>query len=290
MSIFTTTYSDAAEGWVSFYSYYPDWMIGMNNYFYTFKGGDLYRHNASDTVMTRNTFYEQWWTKTGNPSLAFTSAKLKSVFNPVPLENMLFKAIDLQGDSPWGLTLSTDLQYSGYIESKFFEKKESTYFAFIRNNSTGELSLRSMVGIGQGISNVISTTLIVNDTATINFSPSLQIDSMISVGAVNSPTTGDALYWLNPINPTTPIFIGTVVSVTRPSPSAQTTNQIVAQNSTTIPVPNRPSANAYYLYVKNSVAESHGVLGHYCVFYMENVEQSKIELFSVEADVMKSYP
>jgi hypothetical protein len=54
MAAYTLTYSEGVEGWASFYSFLPDWMIGMNNYFYTFKGGNLYRHNVNNT---RNNFY-----------------------------------------------------------------------------------------------------------------------------------------------------------------------------------------------------------------------------------------
>ena len=53
---YTLTYDSdqRIQGWPSFYSYYPDWMIGMNNYFYTFYRGELYRHNSNTT---RNEFY-----------------------------------------------------------------------------------------------------------------------------------------------------------------------------------------------------------------------------------------
>ena len=42
----TLTFDDGVKGWTSFYSYIPDFMIGMNNYFYSFKNGNLYRHNV----------------------------------------------------------------------------------------------------------------------------------------------------------------------------------------------------------------------------------------------------
>ena len=51
---YTLTYSEAVEGWVSFYSFIPDYMIGMNNKLYSFKGGNLYEHNKNSN---RNYFY-----------------------------------------------------------------------------------------------------------------------------------------------------------------------------------------------------------------------------------------
>ena len=89
MSLYTLTYSDGVEGWVSYYSYNPDYMIGMNNYFYTFSGGNLYRHNVNPL---RNQFYGVDYPST-----------VTSVFNDVPLENKLFKTLNLEGDDAWQL-------------------------------------------------------------------------------------------------------------------------------------------------------------------------------------------
>ena len=145
---YTLTYSEGVAGWVSFYSYYPDWLIGMNNYLYTFKGGNIYRHNTSQS---RNTFYQPWWTQLGQTTNAFTPTSIQSVFNNSALENKLFKTLNLEGDSPWSATMITDLQLSGFIEQNWFEKKEASYFAFVRNNTIGEFALRSLNGIGNSL-------------------------------------------------------------------------------------------------------------------------------------------
>ena len=46
----------------------------------------------------------------------------------------------------------------------------------------------------------------------------------------------------------------------------------------------------YMLYIKSSEAESHGLLGHYCIFTVTNTSTAATELFAVESEVMKSYP
>ena len=76
MANYTLSYSESAQGWPSFYSFIPDYMLGMNNYFYTFKGGNLYRHNVNET---RNNFYGTQY-----------NSKIQSVFNVSPLENKIF--------------------------------------------------------------------------------------------------------------------------------------------------------------------------------------------------------
>ena len=274
---YTLSYSEAAKGWVSFYSYNPDWMIGMNNYFYTFKGGNLYRHNVNPL---RNTFYQPWWnivdTINPNPSpLAFTPTKVTSVFNTGVLENKLFKTINIEGDAPWGVTLETDLQFSGFIDQDWFEKKEASYYAFIRNNSTGQLALRSLNGIG----NSVTVTGKGTSTAVINFS----ISPLVAIGNILS--VGDYIYFGHP----NPEFAGEVLSIDIDYPNG--INRIVFNNNILSPLTTPITLDVnYFLYIKNSVAESHGVLGHYCTFTLENDYNTKIELFSAQTNVMKSFP
>lgn len=268
----TLTYSQQSEGWPSFYSFYPDWIIGMNNFLYTFKGGDLYRHNVNNL---RNTFYENYWAKVGDPLLAFTPTRVQSVFNTVPLENKLFKTLNLEGDATWGATMITDLQFSGFIEAGWFEKKEQSYYAFVRNNSIGELALRSLNGIGRSVTVDFPGT----NNAFINFS----INPLVDIGSIIS--VGDYVYFGYP----NPILAGPVLNINVNLPSG--INQIEINNNMTTPSTTPiPTNTEFFLYIKNSVAESHGVLGHYCVFSLENTQTDKIELFAAETEVMKSFP
>ena len=50
----TITYSENLQGWTSFHSFEPDWMAGMNNDFYTFKNGKVWKHHSN---ATRNNYY-----------------------------------------------------------------------------------------------------------------------------------------------------------------------------------------------------------------------------------------
>ena len=78
MPNYTLTYSETAKGWPSFYTFYPEWMIGMNNYFYSFSGGNLWRHN-SNSVNRCNWYGVQ------------NACSIKTVFNHAPLESKLSK-------------------------------------------------------------------------------------------------------------------------------------------------------------------------------------------------------
>jgi hypothetical protein len=239
-------------------------MIGMNNYFYTFKGGNLYRHN---TNVLRNNFYGVQY-----------SSSIQSVFNDAVLDNKLFKTVAIQGDDVWEATLITDIQDSGSVQANWYEKKEQVYFAFVRNLGTSpanpsEYALRSLGGIGRSSS--------VGSGGTYIYFP-----NNISLGSIMS--VGDYLYFAIPPNYNAPILAGQIVAI---SQNIITNGQNYIQINTAIPGTSPILGQTpYFLYMKNSVAESHGVLGHYCVFTLENDNTDKVELFQFQSDIMKSYP
>ena len=266
MSEYTLTYAENVEGWVSFYSFIPDYMIGMNNKLYSFKGGNLYLHNSNSN---RNYFYGETY-----PSI------MKTVLNDVPLENKLYKTLILQGDDKWSAEVITDLQISGYVDYNWFEKKEQVYFAYIRNDGSvpaipDEYAFRSTSGIGrtESVDGVISAI-------ELNFSvdPPIYIGSLISVG--------DMVYFLEGSS-TTPSLAGEVTEVNVDLPNDL--NQLVI-DGTILNAQPITTQTPFIMFIKNSVAESHGLLGHYAVVTLENSSSSKIELFQVGSDVMKSYP
>lgn len=276
MPNYTLTYDEGVQGFPSFYSYYPDWMIGMNQYFYTFKGGNLYRHNVNEN---RNTFYLQWWTQVGTASEAFKPSTMESVLNVSPLENKLFKTLNLEGDDAWAATLKTDIQDSGFIDYSYFEKKEQSWFAFVRNKGLGstpaalpELSLRSLNGIGNS-----TTVAIVSGAATINFATTIQIGNILSVD--------DFFYFLSSSN--VPVYAGNVTAINVDLRGGVNNVVISTSPAGTTPIPSNVET---FLFIKNSVAESHGVLGHYAVFDLSYSKNTKVELFAVESEVMKSFP
>lgn len=268
MPTYTLSYSQEAQGWPSFYSFHPDYMIGMNNYFYTFKGGNLFRHNTNEE---RNNFYGAQYNST-----------IKSVLNTSPLENKLFKTINIEGDAPWTAQMYTDLQSNGFINKYWFEKKEQAWFAFVRNEGTvpaqpSEYALRSVNGIGRS-----ATITGTGNAVQVNFAIG---SNPISIGSILS--IGDYLYYSLPPNYESPLLFGQVTNIQQNYPS--NLNRITVD--TTIPGATIPGVQTpYIMYIKGSVAESHGLLGHYCVFELENDSTTKVELFAVESEVMKSYP
>jgi len=253
---YTLTYSEGVKGWPSFYSFNPDYMIGMNNYFYSFSGGNLYRHNTNSLY---NNYYGTQYT-----------SRVTSVFNELPLENKLFKTLTLQSDKPWETSVNTDIESNGYISSNWYEKKEGAWFASVKNTSQvpailDTFSLRSVNGIG-------SATSYSGSESSRFFNVSVDIDSIISVG--------DYLYYNNPLT-NTPALAGQITGIV----PGRITVDATIEGAT---APN--SGNPFIIAYKNTLAESQGVLGHYLLFTIENNDSTTTELFAVESQVMKSYP
>ncbi len=275
---YTLTYSETSQGFPSFYSYEPDWMVGMNQFFYTFNGGNLYRHNTNNNY---NTYYGTTYPST-----------ITSIFNEAPLETKIFKTLNLESDESWDAVLTSDIQTTGEISEQWFEKKEYAWFAFVRSNGpTGantdesQFELRSLNGISRSTS--------VGGAAAayeINFALTINIGSIVSVG--------DYLYYAVPPYQT-PIFAGQIIGINVDKVNG--INQLVVNsvqdqqgNPFTPPATNPiPIQDAYFLYIKNPIAESHGILGHYCEFTLTLDPTKAInptELFAVESEVMKSFP
>ena len=140
MADYTLSFLDKSEantGWTSFHSYVPDFMVNMNNEFYTFKDGQLYIHNVEQGV--RNNFYGvQYPTE-----LEFLSNEGADIVKS-------FKTIEMEGSpKTWDVTVTTDTD-AGHIDKSSFETKEGFNYAYIRRNSTDVVKpeLLSVQGIG----------------------------------------------------------------------------------------------------------------------------------------------
>jgi hypothetical protein len=263
---YTLTFSPTAGaqgngGWPSFYSYIPEMIKGMNQYLYTFSGGNLFRHNVNDV---RNNYYGLPTPTTGYNSV------IKTIFNQSPLENKVFKTIELESDTAWKAEVLTDTQAIRPVEAAWFEKKEGEWFAFMRGLSTGNnFLMRSANGLG-----TVTTVAGVPTATTLTFPAGTEVGSIISIGdqvfATSTPAT------------VAPVLAGVVVA-----PLSSTSNVVTIDTTTGTAV---PLNGDFILYQKNQVAESHGLLGHYCEVTLTNSDTTATELFAIRSDIMKSYP
>tara|TARA_B100000780_G_C21126783_1_gene457526 strand:- start:2555 stop:3334 length:780 start_codon:yes stop_codon:yes gene_type:complete len=251
---YTLSYSESSKGWPSFYSYLPDMMVGMNSYFYSFRNGDLYRHN---TNTTRNNYYNEQFL-----------SEITSVFNVEPQTIKLFKTMSYESDTAWTCTsLFTELS-SGSMLDTYFVQKEREWFTYLRaNENTINFSMRSANGIGT--------------CSTITGVPgALIVQFPISPGSILS--VGDYVYAT-----TAAIYFGQVTNVDRVN------NTITVDESVNSPQGIAgvvPANNVFIVFIKNAVAASSGARGYFMQFTLTNSDTIPVELFSIGSSVMKSFP
>ena len=263
MANYTLTYSPMLEGWTSFHSYYPEWMTNMNNFLYTFKSGELWKHN---TNATRNSWY----------GAASDASKVTIIFNDAPSESKMFKTLACETDSPWKATITTDLN-SGVMEASYFELKEGDYFTYIRR-APNTIDLKAMST--QGIGNVSSAAVNVS-TGFLEVFFDFEIPNTISVfdQTVIPKSGGDVLYCIISGVQT---LIGDIDEIVN---DPLTGNKIVVKSFATV-----PNTNDFAYAIKNSVAESYGARGYFMSVLLENTSSSAVELFAISSQVFKSYP
>lgn len=95
---FTISFDESSQGWTSFKSFEQEGGISLNNIYYTFKNGKLWKHNE-DTV-DRNTFYG------GSANESY----IEPILNDNPSTVKTFNNISYEGTDGWELDfLETDL-------------------------------------------------------------------------------------------------------------------------------------------------------------------------------------
>ena len=181
--IYTVSYSNDTKGWTSFWSYKPDWMIYLNNSFYTFNGQSLYKHNTNST---RNNFYGTQY-----------SSQLSLLLNQQPGEVKMYNTIELDSTSTWDTDVRSDLS-QGYIDGTYYVEKEGDFFAYIRRPDNSDYDLKSMST--QGIGGLLSVSTPVPDTLTFGFN----ISASISVGDIIYKESAGSL-----------VLAGTILSYTK---------------------------------------------------------------------------
>lgn len=135
MAAYTLSHSEKSEGWTSFWSYFPDGMIKLNNRFYSIKNGQLYLHN--DDIGIQNNFYG-----------VQHSSKIKLFFNEANSEDKIFKNLVLEGNKAWDAVVNTNYSNSS-IKKTEFDQRESRHFGYMRKNENeDDLHGNSAQGIG----------------------------------------------------------------------------------------------------------------------------------------------
>lgn len=133
----TVGFSELNNGWTSFYSFIPEAMVNMKSDFFTFKDGNIYKHNVESN--TRNRFY-------GN----FYPSEVETVLNQDPEAVKNFRTLNLEGSSAfWRVEMTTDLDVGG-ATFEDFEERERLFKAHIRTDRDDALNMDRLTVQGLG--------------------------------------------------------------------------------------------------------------------------------------------
>ena len=129
----TLGFDESNNGWVSRYSYIPEDGGSLDGNFYTFKGGNLYVHNANGLY---NNFYGEQY-----------DSEVTLIFNQNPSANKNFLTINYEGSNTWNISnIITDVDAGEDIAAynvanedliiSGFKKYDNKYYANIFNSGT----------------------------------------------------------------------------------------------------------------------------------------------------------
>lgn len=243
----TLTFDESVKGWTSFHSFIPDFMVGMNNKFFTFNNGELFEHHSDDAP--RNTYYG-----------VTSPSKVSIMMNDNPSEIKELQAVSLEGNETWEAIIQAFVSNSDdVIESSIkrveFVKKEGLWYAYARRNeSPNHFDSKSTYGIGV-VTDVTGTTVTVNgfSSSLVEGDTIIRGDDLTTIGQVISSDTQSGV---------TILELSSVGSL----------------------------GNGDFLVgMKDPRIEGGNLRGYTMRFDLTNTDVDKVELFAINAEVMKSF-
>ena len=99
---FTISFDEGSQGWTSFKSFEQEGGLSLNNVYYTFKNGKLWKHNSES--VNRNTFY----------GASAAESYIEPILNDNPSTIKTFNNISYEGTTGWELDfMQTDISSVG---------------------------------------------------------------------------------------------------------------------------------------------------------------------------------
>lgn len=247
----TWLYSDESNGWVTTQTFNPEDMCRLNGEFYSFYGGDIYRHNDSSQY---NTFYGTLY----DSSFSFN-------MNVEPGTRKVFRTLSTEGTDTWEAVCITD-QQNGRVETADYETKEGVKYAYIRGNNLGDYASATPSVQGMGI---------ISSVSGLNVITGVPVPNLVNIGdkAYTSGMiyVGDKSYASDGLN-----LIGTIDNIL---PNGVTLSSVTGIN-----------VGDFIMAVKNQSVETSGLLGYYMnVTLRLSNRNTRSELYQVNSEVSKSF-
>jgi hypothetical protein len=170
----TWLYSDESNGWVTTQTFNPEDMCRMNGEFYSFYGGEVYRHNDSTNY---NTFYGTLY----DSSFSFN-------MNVEPGTRKVFRTLSTEGTDTWAATCITD-QQNGHIEIADYQTKEGVRYAYVRGDNTGAIETATPAVQGIGVITSISGLNVITGVSVpnlVNIGDKVYKSNMAYIGTITA--------------------------------------------------------------------------------------------------------
>jgi hypothetical protein len=266
MAQYTVAYQPQLDGFTSFFSYQPEWAIGMNNYLYTFKSGQIWKHYINPL---RNRYYGG---TTGDSTIDIC-------FNDSPTEVKMFKTFSFSGNYPDNQSIYASFKTSlsnrnfegGVAADAFYNKEGESYAHIISTVNEFDTTLKEQgVGILYDKSSVAPYKYVVRTLSAI---PPPAVDP-------DGNDYGDLLYFIDPIT-NSPKKIGPLTAYYQAGG--------FSYYYTDTPY-NTPAIGNMIVVSKNITTESFGLRGSYMTGTITIISTLKVELFSISSDIFKSFP
>lgn len=244
---YVISFNEDIKGWTSFHSWNPDWMISMNNKFYTFKNGNLYRQ--FDPNAPRNNFYGEQH-----------KSKLSVIVNASPSTIKELLNVSIEGNKAWNMSIKAYISdiddfFASTIKADEFNIEEGIWSTYARRNEDqNQMDSASAYGIGV-VSSIVGTVLTVN-----GFNDALNV--------------GDKIYNQN---------LEVVGTVQEHSRNGSITTIRLDSVSNILPL-------NYIVGSKDPRIEGGNLRGYTMRFDMEIDSPTRVELFALNAEVIKSFP
>lgn len=186
--------------------------------------------------------------------------KVRTVFNEFVDDDKLFKTINLDSSAAWSTIITSDMS-SGIIEDTWYTKKETEWYGYIRRTDTDVITGNDTLNLStQGLGTVQSWAI---DTLTFSF---VLNNSKFAVGDIIYKVSGSSLVEVGPIES----YTATTIVIDTPLVVVVAGDMIVVG--------------------KNKIAESNGVRGYFTDIELTYNGIESVELFSVGAEMFKSFP
>ena len=240
----TISFNERVSGWTSKKSFIPETGLSLNNQYFTFKNGYLYKHHSNSIA---GKFYDA--TASQNDTTKEYDSSVKFVFNEGVDQVKRFKNLSYEGDAGWLVDSIKTNEHSGTPST--FVKKEGKYYSSLSGVAASNTTLNAEEFNVQGIGVLSSVS-----GSVLTFTS----------GVNNSIQIGDNVYFLNDPNVAAYTSSGTCT----------------AKTATTITVSGTaPAQGKFVLFDKGGVINQAGLLGFFAEVEMKNTSTSTAEIFSV---------